>query len=366
MSTDEEIAKELTELAKKLISFKTTENHPEEILSCVDFVEEYLSESANLQITRGAFEEKPYLIATLKDTKSPKIFLCGHLDVVDAGEEEFNPQIRNGKLFGRGAIDMKGNCAAMMKVMKEISKKSPPPSVGLMLTTDEESGGRHTVDHLLSDEGYSCEAAFVPDGGYGFKLVTAEKGAIWVKLTIKGKAGHGSRPWTGVNAIEKAFDEFKKVKGLFPEIKDESEWAPTVNLGKISSGDAVNKIPDKAVLELDIRYTQEREYEDTVSALKAAIEGDVEITKHTPLCVTKPDNPFLSSYKKTAERILGREMQYLKSAGGSDGKFFGKQGIAVIETCPIGGNHHGRGEWVDLKSLIHFYDILKTYLSSYA
>jgi len=358
MSEDGELEKELTEIAEKLICFRSTADRPKQIKKSIDFVEEYLSSSTSVIVKRGEFGDNPYIIATFEETKKPKIFLCGHLDVVEASDDEFKPKVEQGKLYGRGAIDMKGNCAAMILAMKKLANEKNPPSIGLMLTTDEESGGRHTVDYLLVDKGYSCEMAIVPDGGYNFQLVTAEKGAIWLKITVKGKAGHGSRPWTGINAIEKAFEEFSKIKTLFPEIKDESQWAATINLGKIVGGDAINKIPVRADLFLDIRYTEDKGYEQTISEIKQKSDGKIEIQKHSPILNTPGDNPHIIAYKNTAEEILGRKIPITKSAGGSDAKFFGRKNIPVIEICPQGGNHHGKDEWIQLNSLSQFYQIL--------
>lgn len=94
-----------------------------------------------LFLKRYEKNNKYALAVTFENSRTPKIFLNGHLDVVDASDEEFMPRIESETLYGRGAADMKGAVAAMMKVIDYFAECEMTPSLGLMLTTDEEEGG---------------------------------------------------------------------------------------------------------------------------------------------------------------------------------------------------------------------------------
>jgi Acetylornithine deacetylase/Succinyl-diaminopimelate desuccinylase and related deacylases len=191
----------MKELLIELIKFKTTAQRTNELKSIIDFVENYLKET-NLIIKKYEKNNKFSLVATFKDTKHPKIFFVGHLDVVDAKDELFNPKIEGNIIKGRGAIDMKGPSAVLIELFKELSKENKNYDIGLMLTTDEEIGSQNGVEYLLNEENYSCDFAIIPDGGFNFNIINRENVFYIFRVISKGKSAHGSESWEGINAIE--------------------------------------------------------------------------------------------------------------------------------------------------------------------
>src|SRR3989339_346824 len=115
-----------------LIRFKTTHDRGTELQTCADYIASFF-EGTGLTIERIVHSGVPSVVIT-KGTKTPRVFLSGHFDVVPADEDQFEPVIDGDKLFGRGAFDMKSGVAVMMHLMKAMAETSH--DVGLMLTGD--------------------------------------------------------------------------------------------------------------------------------------------------------------------------------------------------------------------------------------
>ena len=142
MTTKEEI----TALLRKLVSFKTTADNPEELSKCIDFVKGFLPKT--LIVKKYVKNKKPSLVITFAKTKNPEIFFACHLDVVPAPDSMFVPRIKGKRMYARGSYDDKGSAAALICLMRDFAKEGKKPSVGLILTTDEEIGEKTEWDFL--------------------------------------------------------------------------------------------------------------------------------------------------------------------------------------------------------------------------
>lgn len=355
----------LLNLTKKLISFKTTDYRPEELKKIVDFIENYFK-GDNLFIKRFEDVSKPSIVITFENKKNPQIFLVGHLDVVEADKHDFIPRIRGGKLYARGAGDMKGNVACLMKIMKEFSQEGLKPDIGLMLTSDEEIGGVNGVKFLLNKKGYNCKLAIIPDGGALYRIVNKEKGVLRLKVEAKGRSAHGSKPWKGDNAIEKLIKAYLEIKKIFPRATRKDNWKETLNLGKISGGGVVNKVPDFAEMQLDIRFTEKTNWKEIyqkVFKIASKIKGvKIKIIGMKEVLFTSPDNFYLKKYKEVCQRLLGKKVKFSKEHGASDASHFVKKRIPVILHESECYNVHAKNEWLNIKSQKKYYQILREFL----
>ena len=166
----------IIELTNTLIRFKTTEDSPS-LVEAIDYIENYLREYP-LVIKSYFRQGKPSLVITFRESKEIDFFLNGHLDVVDAKANDFEPRLEEGgKLYGRGSSDMKGPLAAMIVLMMDLSQLEPNkrPDIGLMIVSDEEIGGEAGTYYLLNEEGYRSKACLIPDGGNNFDIIIKEK-----------------------------------------------------------------------------------------------------------------------------------------------------------------------------------------------
>lgn len=365
--------KEIVDLTKKLMEFETVSGRNDQFTACFDFVKEYFSaEKMASRIFIEEYEKNGLRSVVLSNRRTirPDIILNGHLDVVNADEQDFKPRIRSGKLLGRGSADMKSEVAALMIAFKEAVAGNINRSIALMLTSDEEQSGLNGVRYLLDEVGYRCKIAIIPDGGHNFELVVKEKGGFWIKVSAGGKSAHGSRTWLGENAILKLMNFYYEFEEKFPPLKKSKllyQDGVSVNLGKISGGKSINSVPDSAEMFLDIRYSEKCHKSDILRTLKILSKKHrvkFEVTEVVEMLETDPKDPNLKKFKDIAKKTIYQPIRITKASGASDARFFSKLGIPVIIMTPNCGNKHGKDEWVEIKSLKKFYDILIKFLTN--
>jgi len=284
------------------------------------------------------------------------------LDVVDDEKSGFTPFISKDRIYGRGSGDMKAGCAAMMKFLKDLSQKKNKLSVGLLLTTDEELGGVDGVGYLLSGplKNLKPKGVIIPDGGEDLKkIVLGQKGVLQVKIWSEGKSAHGAKPFLGENAIEKLMGIYKALKREFPSIQ-KGQWKNTMNLGKIVGGESINKVPDKAEMFLDFRFTEKGDdlmIERNISRLTK----DFEIIAGGDCLIQDRNDIFLKEYKKIAEKRIGEKIEFMKTEGASDARYFSAKNIPVVITKIKCDNIHSKNEWVEMREMEEFYEILRDF-----
>lgn len=266
------------------------------------------------------------------------------------------------KLFGRGANNMKAAVAVECCLMKAliVNQSSILPKVGLMLVGDEEIGGFSGSKHLLE---LGCKPRCVLIGEpTELALEEQAKGLIWLKIVAHGKAAHKAYPWLGENAIAKLIDGIKIIRRNFPIPKKEV-WKTTCNIGKINGGEAANKIPDQAEAILDFRHPPGENPDKIFFKVKKLLKGlGIEtIFKEPPTKVSRQDHYF-KKLKRSAEKILQRKINYRRAHGSLDARFFAAQGVTTLVFGPKGAGSHSTNEWVSLKSLEEYYQILKVSL----
>jgi succinyl-diaminopimelate desuccinylase len=249
------------QLAQRLISFDSS--HPEGIRTCTDFALGWL-EGHEIRARTFDLDGLPVLDATIGEGPVT-VVLHAHLDVVPGKKEQFIPHVDDEFLWGRGAYDMKGATAAMFCVMSDLAALAEPLGirVRLLCVPDEEDDKPKEVR--------GTEAA-VQRGLVGDFVVCGEptdlhvgiqaKGVLDVRIEVEGRGAHGATPWLGVNAIERAMDIFDRLK-LLPFAQESSRFydRPSINLGRISGGDRINQVPERCVMDVDIRYLPEQPVE---------------------------------------------------------------------------------------------------------
>ncbi len=294
------------------------------------------------------FEHEGYrsvLVSNAGKEVEHRLLLNAHLDVVAAGKRQFRPEVKSGKLYGRGAYDMKAAAAAMIVVFGEVARKVDVP-VGLQLVSDEETSGIHGTKHQL-DEGVRGNFVVIGEPT-GFRIGIAAKGVYWLRLRTMGKSAHGAYPWLGENAIVKMQAVIGELLEAFPIPVDE-RWETTCSLGKIKGGETINTVPDMCEMEVDFRVTSQEEikYIDSVlENLDVEVEKLLEV-KEVNVEAEHRDVRALAN----AIKMAGEKVELVKMHGASDARHYSAIGIPAIEWGPRGGQHHGEGEYVEVKSL---------------
>jgi len=359
------VKEELIKLTEDLIRFKSTKGNPGEIKKCIDYVKNYFS-GDDFIVKEFESNGKPSLMITYTDTKKPKLLLNGHLDVVEADEEQFTPTIEGDKLLGRGSSDMKGGLACLMLLMKNFAKTKP--NMGLMVVSDEEIGGKNGTSYLVK-QGFGGDFMIAAEPNKSdspdiIDVTIKHKGISWLKITTKGKAIHASLPWLGENAADKLIKKYLEIKKMFKTATINNTWKTTMSLGKINSGDAPNQVPEKAEMIIDIRYIETTDIDELIKKIKSVGDINVEIIEKDPMLVNDENDPMIKKFQKYAEKVSKNKTRLIKFHGSTDARFTSAKGITSIVCGPHGQNLHGKGEYISIKGMELYYKVMEEFVRS--
>jgi succinyl-diaminopimelate desuccinylase len=297
------------------------------------------------------------LAATVGPAGAPTVVFHGHLDVVPAIPELFEPRVDGDRLYGRGAYDMKGGLASMMCALHDVAAQERV-RVHFLCVSDEESEepDADRGSTYLVAKGYQGDFAITGEPT-DLHIGVQAKGVLVLRIEVAGTSAHGSTPWIGDNAVVKAIDVFRQIESL-PFARESSDLfdRPSINLGRIVGGDAMNKVPDLCVIDVDVRYLPGQDHE----GIRAAVEAlpDVHVVKvfHRQPAIVPRDDPYVQALgtaigrvaEPTSERLgVGRD-------GASDAISFLEAGVPAVECGPLGDGHHGPEEWVSVRSLSQY------------
>ena len=325
----------------------------------LDLIDRFLRDRG-MYITRKDYRGYGALVATTRDTKTPAVMLTAHLDVVPAGDHMFALREADGKLYGRGVLDMKSAIASYMAVADQLQDRLEDYDFGIMITTDEETCAGAGVSSFLAD-GFTPKAAILLDGGYDWQLEATAKGAWIIHLQVTGKAAHGSRPWLGDSASIKLHELLSEVKSLFPNQDHDTN---TLNISAMQAGvvgKATNQLPDSAEAMLDIRTVNADEHDRLRAAIQTLCKkygAAMRIMAKVPPLVHDIQHPFLAAFIDSVAAHTGVRSTGILSLAASDAGDFLARGIPCAVTYPFGGGHHGGHEWIDREAFLQLRPIL--------
>ena len=341
-------------LAEKLIGYDTS--GPEGIKLCAGFVKAWL-EAREIETKELEVKGLPVLVADVgPDDGEVTLLLHGHLDVVPGLPEQFHPRAEGERLYGRGAFDMKGALAALMLALvdlRELHQRSVRVRLGVVPDEESEEESDRGADVLVS-EGFVGDFAITGEPT-DLHIGVAAKGVFAMRIIVDGRAAHGATPWLGENAILRAMKVFREIESL-PFARQSSELfdRPSINLGRIIGGDALNKVPDTCVIDVDVRYLPEQEPSQILSEV-SSIEGARVVSTFTrPPVVVDPESSFVRALCDAAAPFHPGEVRGIGRDGASDAVSFLRVGVPAVEFGPTGGGHHGPDEWVSLPSLLAY------------
>ena len=369
-SEKEELKAQLIRLTRDLIVIESTDSRPEERARCFQVVRNHLDEVPGVVLKLYEFSGYESLLALPEGTDHPDILLCAHLEVVEHPQSEsYRSKVKEGRIIGAGAGDMKGQMAILLELFRKWHCQIPGLSLGLAITSDEEQGGEAGVCCLIKEAGLRCGVAIIPDGGSLNRITVEEKGILHVQITARGHSSHAARPWLAENPLERLLVRLSPVLHWFKEQKGSQEgglesdphWYPTCSVTMMETpNDSVNCIPETAMATLDIRFTPPWTCDSIIEKLGELLGEGVEIEKiiGAEPSHLAPDERFV---ELTAE-VTGKPVELIRASGGSDGRFFAEQGIPVMLSRPEVGNLHGEDEWIEVDSMLVYYDICDRYI----
>ncbi len=353
-----------------------------------DFLIDYLQRLGISQITQLNAPDpdvpcgyRPNIAAKIMGKNTEKtIWIVSHMDVVPPGDLELwktNPYqvvVDGDTLIGRGVEDNQHGLTSSLLVAHALQKLSVTPdlNLGLLFVADEETGNNLGIHYMLEHHAEifrENDLFLVPDHGVptSDKIEIAEKGLLWIKVTVNGKQSHASTPEEGVNSLRAAaafilktdelYSKFDKRNDLFsPPI---STFAPTRKEANVPN---INTIPGKDVFYLDCRilpgYTL-GEIKTAVKEMAGEIEAqyqvkiDLEIVQEEhPAPVTSQESEIFLRLEKAIADVYHVSAKSTGIGGGTVGSPLRKKGFAVAVWSTLLGNAHKANEKTSVQNML--------------
>ena len=361
---------EIINYTSQLVAIPSTLNNHHALLQAVDFVADFIKERSP-SITIEWFEQngiKSFL--AYKGSVRPEkfdILLNAHVDVVPGTPDQFVPFEKDGKLYGRGTLDMKGTAMVLASVFAELAEEVPY-ALALQIVSDEENSG---VDGALYQLSQGVRADFVVVGEYANHKATiynAARGICWAEIAFKGKAAHGGHPWKGDNAIVRASGFIDKVLHAYP-IPNEEAWTTTATISSLSTpNETYNQIPDYAVVKVDFRFTNEDatfQNEASLRAFIADLDPEAEllnIQTFGAAVYVDQTNTYVKGLHRAVKDTVGIDPEYHFRPASSDGRHFAAIGAPCVEFGLYGQNSHAANEYAEIASFEEYLGTMRAFL----
>jgi acetylornithine deacetylase len=323
---------------------------------------------------------RPSIVAIARGTGGGRsLMLNGHIDTVSLADFDGDPldaQVRDGKLYGRGAFDMKGGIAAMMIAAARATTRGPlRGDVLLACVADEEHGSFGTEEVL---ESFTADAAVVTEPSH-LQVTLAHKGFAWFDVEITGRAAHGSRPELGIDAIAKAGHFLVALEDLGRRLA-EGPTHPflgtgTVHASVIHGGEEPSTYPAHCRITVE-RRTVPGESADSVGRELTAVLDRLAATVpdfhyqlnsglHREPFEADPDAIIVRTLTRHAEETLGHPPVARAEPFWTDAALLDRANIPCLLFGVDGGGAHAATEWADIASLHHLTEILTATISDF-
>jgi acetylornithine deacetylase len=329
-----------------------------------------------------SYEGRPNVAATWRSPSNDgrSLILNGHIDVVPATPEHhwtYDPwdgQVADGRMYGRGAADMKAGIAAMVYAVRALREADIRLKGNVTLETviEEECTGNGTLATLA--RGYTADAAIIPEP-FGQVGLEAQLGVMWARVTVRGAAAHVERADEAVNAITKAYWLIQAIEELEAEVNALEDRPPhyrniphplNYNVGTIKAGDWPSSVPSECTFEVRIAAYPGADLDEVQTQFRTRLaessERDAWLLENPPQvdfyairgegCVVDRNEELFLSLEGAHKKITRKHLDFIAFTGLSDIRFFNLYHDTPA-TCygPAAGNLHAPDEWVNLTSL---------------
>lgn len=323
------------------------------------------------------------IIAHRHSPGKPRLIFYSHIDTVPAhGWDAFRPRVEDGKIYGRGAADMKGSLVSLLLALEKVREQKPKFDISVMVTTDEETGQAEQLSYLTTFlEPVKGAYVFDLDSSFGYVCITG-LGAIHLNVRVKGKSVHSAMSHLGKNAVEDACllansllelkEEVLKRKSSVPAAPDSGleKMEPRLNINMIQGGIKVNIIPDECLLAIDRRLIPEETVASAEDEIKKALNSvpgvDWEVSSIFRIPPTPPlEDPLVDHLADIIYRVTGKTGKYGEMGSGDLGHIASFEwqakhfGLGVIRPdCSI----HGKDEFVYIRDIEDLSTIIARFL----
>ncbi|WP_034262555.1 M20 family metallopeptidase [Bacillus sp. J33] len=331
---------------------------------------------------------RPNVIGIIDSGKQGKTLLFeGHTDVVTEGDrsawkyDPFDAEIVNGRMYGRGTNDTKGNLSCMITAVHSLlqDKEDFSGKIILCIPCDEEGmmiGIKHFIQRGWAD---GVDGAIICEPEENQVCIT-QKGAMRVVIHVHGKMAHGAIPLSGINPntrMAKLICELERLEAREKERLGNHPmlgWpsiTPTIIKSPVHGDAQINVVPDQCMTTLDIRTVPGQDHQQLREEIQEIFnrlekedpffKADFEVIKDRPWTLTDKENPLVQSVAKAVKDVLGKEPIYNGVPGATDGTFLHLAGIPIV-TIGAGDREipHHINEYVDVEELAETTEIYRT------
>ncbi|MYL37348.1 ArgE/DapE family deacylase [Halobacillus litoralis] len=328
-----------------------------------------------------SYEDRPVVVGEWKNNgpkKGKSLILQSHMDVVSAEPEDqwetspYSPVIKDGKMYGRGILDMKGGFAAIVMAVKALRESGIELGANLQIQSviEEECTGNGAL--ALLDQGYTADGALIPEPTQS-RLIKAQVGVIWVRVKVNGAGAHVERAESAQNAIMKAnklmesLMEYREHINNRPKHPDfEHHPHPlNVSVGLIEGGNWASSVPTECTFEARVGFYPGTDPEDVKKEveqwlLDAAEEDDwlkeakPQFTFYgfsAPGYTISKEEEIMEEVAASHYAVTGKEVEDLSFTATTDLRAFGEFDIPATCYGPSGGDMHAPNEYIELSSL---------------
>jgi acetylornithine deacetylase len=328
------------------------------------------------------YEGRPNVAAVWRSPSDAgrSLIFNGHVDVVPATPEHhwthdpWGAETVNGRMYGRGAADMKAGIAAMIYAVQAIKEVGLELGGDVTLETviEEECTGNGTLATLV--RGYGADAAVIPEP-LGQTGLEAQVGVMWARVTVRGEAAHAQRADQAVNAILKAYPLMEAAKELEERVNDPEHYIPqfegnphplNYNIGIVQGGDWASSVPEECTFEVRVSAYPGEDLEEIQQRFKShlseASRNDPWLSENPPEisfyafraegCTVDREEPIFASLQRCHQSVTEEDMEFFSFTGTTDIRFFNLyRGTPATCYGPTGAKLHAPDEWVDLGSV---------------
>ena len=370
-------APEMVRTLSRLVAIPTVNPPGRLYRRCVDYLSGLLREwrvaHEVIPVSKGRYP-RFCILGGVGDGKE-SLHLHGHYDVVPAySAAQFDPQVRNSRLYGRGSSDMKSGIVSILYALKYFQENRVKIGgrITFSLVPDEETGSH-------SGAGYLDRTGLFPRPSFGMLMPEPTSGAVWyaskgaltIRVTVKGKPAHVALAHQGKNAFEAMTDIARSLSAL-KETVSQRETALPVDLpgakksvlvigGESGSGVSFNIVPDRAFFTVDRRFNPEEKLSDARKELMQVFDAarsrgiavEADVLQESESSTADPESPLAIALGKTVTEVKGEPPPFELCPGTLEIRFFNNQGIPAMAYGPgLLEVSHGPEEYVGIPEML--------------
>ncbi len=390
----------------KMLSYPTVSPEGRSYREFVEFARSVLEDIADevlvIEVPREYQEEhcreagknpRYILLARFNGARDTTLHFNGHYDVVPGGQgwtvtSPFKPVVKDGRVYGRGANDMKGGIAAVIGALRKASLEGSSfyHNVELALVPDEEIGGECGTGYLVNRVLEKApDYVLIPEPSGLEHPWHGHKGLLWARIRVRGRNAHASTPWRGVNAFLLASslalrlqDAYACIlsqrRSQYKTIPEEAMYS-TVSIGGeacVPGGGKTNQVPGEFSFTVDRRLIPEESVEEAKRELEALLRmatisiGGLDYTVEYPASMDPAINDPGELYEalRRSGGLVGVEIgEPIVCPGGLDLRYYTGKGSKALSYGPSGETAHAPDEYVsveELEKLVHIFNAMMT------